>query len=391
MSINKGENSALLLKKDRSVAELYKGDTKLFGYNSYAEGETISVDNVHPIEHKMRVGVKSKNLLPCQAASQTLGGVEFTVNEDGSIAVNGTASENILFQVSEITLGKGKYRLSGCPVIANSSTNCCLYCLASEANTYCFDTGNGNALVPNLPTTAKVYIRIAPNFECKNLIFYPMLSIGVKAADYTQHVDVTSLTVTMRGKNLFKFDKSKVSASNGAFELTENGAVFTGNAAGGSNQWTSGVGNFNNKIHLKKGLKVTISADYTWLDISNFRSYPYGIYLSGKNLAGTTINHNNSFIYETIEQDVTKRISYSYTIKETGYYNVIFTLNSCKVKIENIQVSCSNDTEYEEYKCDTYTPICDGTVEGITSTSPYMTVTTDTDGTVIECEYVDNT
>lgn len=38
-------------------------------------------------------------------------------------------------------------------------------------------------------------------------------------------------------------------------------------------------------------------------------------------------------------------------------------------------------------KGNTYTPNTDGTVEGVTSTSPTMTLSTDTEGAIIECEY----
>ena len=62
MAIYVGENNALLLKKYRSVVELYKGDKKIFGYNDSAEGKVIAVGNAHPIEHKLKVEVKSKNL-----------------------------------------------------------------------------------------------------------------------------------------------------------------------------------------------------------------------------------------------------------------------------------------------------------------------------------------
>ncbi len=59
MAIYVGENNALLLKNDRSVVEFYKGNQKIFGYNGNANGETITVDNVHPVEHKLKVKLSS--------------------------------------------------------------------------------------------------------------------------------------------------------------------------------------------------------------------------------------------------------------------------------------------------------------------------------------------
>ena len=55
----------------------------------------------------------------------------------------------------------------------------------------------------------------------------------------------------------------------------------------------------------------------------------------------------------------------------------------------HIQLELGNTaTKYEAFKTtDTYIPNADGTVDGITSLSPTMTLLTDTDGAVIHCEY----
>lgn len=62
MAIYVGENNALLLKNDKTVVEFYKGDKKLFGYNNSKYGEIITADNVHPIEHKLKVKLSSDTI-----------------------------------------------------------------------------------------------------------------------------------------------------------------------------------------------------------------------------------------------------------------------------------------------------------------------------------------
>lgn len=62
MAIYVGENKALLLKNDKSVVELYKGNKQLFGYNNSVQGEIIAADNVHPIEHKLKVKLSSDTI-----------------------------------------------------------------------------------------------------------------------------------------------------------------------------------------------------------------------------------------------------------------------------------------------------------------------------------------
>lgn len=47
----------------------------------------------------------------------------------------------------------------------------------------------------------------------------------------------------------------------------------------------------------------------------------------------------------------------------------------------------SVSTEYEPYRGQNFTPNADGTVEGVTSISPTMTLTTDKNGVIIEAEY----
>lgn len=59
MCIYVKNNNALLLKNDKSVAEFYKGNTKIFGYNNLKQGSVITADNVHPIEHNLKIKLSS--------------------------------------------------------------------------------------------------------------------------------------------------------------------------------------------------------------------------------------------------------------------------------------------------------------------------------------------
>ena len=51
----------------------------------------------------------AKNLLPNNATSQTVNGVTFTVNSDGSVTASGTAASNVSFVISYANYEKGKY------------------------------------------------------------------------------------------------------------------------------------------------------------------------------------------------------------------------------------------------------------------------------------------
>ena len=53
-----------------------------------------------------------------------------------------------------------------------------------------------------------------------------------------------------------------------------------------------------------------------------------------------------------------------------------------------MQVECGSDaTPYEPYNGAEYIPAADGTVSGLTSIPPNMTILTDTEGVIVECEY----
>ena len=55
---------------------------------------------------------------------------------------------------------------------------------------------------------------------------------------------------------------------------------------------------------------------------------------------------------------------------------------------ENICVEAGTEAKgYEVYKGVKFTPNADGAVPGITSLSPCMTILTDTEGVIVECEY----
>lgn len=62
MGIYVKNNNALLLKNDRNVAEFYKGNTKVFGYNDSKQGKVITADNVHPIEHNLKIKLSSDSV-----------------------------------------------------------------------------------------------------------------------------------------------------------------------------------------------------------------------------------------------------------------------------------------------------------------------------------------
>lgn len=85
----------------------------------------------------------------------------------------------------------------------------------------------------------------------------------------------------------------------------------------------------------------------------------------------------------------------SFTLEKEQYYGLYFrvyggvTINKVRA-YPQLEIG-SVATEYEPYKGTEHTTSSDGTVSGMMSTSPNMTILTDTEGVVIDCEYIKDT
>lgn len=115
-----------------------------------------------------------KNMLKNTATSQTTNGVTFTVNADGSVTVNGTATANAYFVVGKLTLSAGSYIVSGCPANGSSSK----YFVYADHSGGKSDYGSGGAFT--LADTKEVIATIAvrSGITVSNLTFYPMIRLA---------------------------------------------------------------------------------------------------------------------------------------------------------------------------------------------------------------------
>ena len=152
-----------------------------------------------------------KNLIPYPyfKTTQTISGVTFTVNSDGSITVNGTAAANAVFELeSDLTtfaLPVGNYFLSGCP--SGGSVTSYFMVAANGAgisyDKFLRDFGNG-ITAPSNGENWKISIRIMSGYTANNLVFKPQIELGSTAtayepytvAEYTPAADGTVSGIT---------------------------------------------------------------------------------------------------------------------------------------------------------------------------------------------------
>lgn len=121
--------------------------------------------------------VLNKNFLNITMTSQTISGVEFTVNDDKSISVNGIANGDIFCNVGTVNLcNNDEYIISGCPRGGyTNSVNYALFYNADVTSGNGWDTSYTSVFKPALNGVKNCSIYIKNGVELSNVIFYPMV------------------------------------------------------------------------------------------------------------------------------------------------------------------------------------------------------------------------
>lgn len=368
--------------------------------NGSLSGEAVSANDVSSVEHIVGCNVSSKNLLDVSniiGTSITSSGGTLTCGEDGGITGSGTPTGGVSWYVGNglpnIHSLNGTYTLSISGEFANiavvgylknaSGTSLLSFGANSSKNSYTFNTAD----YPDFSYMTWEIKRRENDVEMSGTA-YVQLEAGSTATAYTPYVsDFSSVEVSRYGKNLFEFKQGFITNAT-LVEYLDNGVIAKGNLTSDThvNSYNHGWYNFSNRTSttLKSGDVVTISADYTILELAEGRTngQPVGIYLYG-----AKSNSATSTVRPALNQTV--RIYCTYTIAVDGDYYPIITLNSNKVRIENIQIEIgSTATSYEPFKePTTYQSTADGIVNGITSIAPNMTLLTDAEGVVINANY----
>lgn len=139
-----------------------------------------------------------KNIVEITGQTETIDGVTFTVNDDGSVTVNGTAENNVFYKVGKINLAKnGRFFLSG--GVENSSVTTYMLYL-HDVKTYFdfYDYGSGKAFTPT-GGTCDVVIAVYKGATANNIVFYPMVEAGETKTKFEKFEQLTTYTPTTDG------------------------------------------------------------------------------------------------------------------------------------------------------------------------------------------------
>lgn len=111
-------------------------------------------------------------------ATQTINGVTWTNNGDGTITANGTATANstfnLIYSANLFTIIGHKYLLIGCPEGGNASATYFLR-YDSDGGTVGYDIGNGVIFTKTNEKSAYVNTRVYAGYTANNLVFKPQL------------------------------------------------------------------------------------------------------------------------------------------------------------------------------------------------------------------------
>lgn len=136
-------------------------------------------DNENNISYTTNQGVK--NLFNLTKASGTYNTVIFTVNDDKTVTVNGTASpSNSVFYLDDWTCTKaGTYVVSGAPSGGSWAPSPDTYRIRVAVNGTWKgdDVGNGFALTLAVGDVINLQINTSTSYTANNLVFKPMISI----------------------------------------------------------------------------------------------------------------------------------------------------------------------------------------------------------------------
>lgn len=337
--------------------------------------EVVAVNDVSGLEHSLGISVSSKNLFDISKSNGFISqyaGLS-TYIEDDKIIVECTASA----RSGSLYLGElntGTYSVS---VTATKSTGEDFY-MTSIAVGESIDalttltTSSLNKATFTLTDNQKVWVRCAGFASTYSpfTISEILLERNSVNTSYTPYIeDFSEVTVSRYGKNLF--DLSKASDISNWTKINSSYRYFP--------------------IKVKKGVPISVSFSYK----ESIVGTNYINIGSSYNLDGTQGNWYASLLNQSTQVNekcfvptedtiyIIANLTWDSTISAATMGNFITNVG---VDLQ-LEVSTA-PTDYAAYvEPQSVTANADGTVEGLMSLSPNMTLSTDTDGVVINCQY----
>lgn len=187
--------------------------------------------DLHGYDHPW-VGGAGKNLYKTLSSSSTVNGITYTVNDDGSITLNGTTT-TYTFREEFGSLKAGTYILSG-----NNSSAISIQLRKRSDDTYIGGATTGPQVI-TLSEDVEVKFRIvtSANNTVNNVTIYPQLELGTTATSYAPYENICPITghdevnATRTGFNQWdeEWETGTYNTSTGAKSSTTAGRIRSAN------------------------------------------------------------------------------------------------------------------------------------------------------------------
>ncbi len=336
-----------------------------------ASGEVIAVDDVADIQHDIECRAGSKNLIRAQE-SYTQDGVTVTKQGDGSFILSGVASANAYIRLDVVNLKFGEvYTLSGGPAGSDGSKYYQYLYVEGNENPYINDFGKGATFKAEpIKDSCPVYLHVAKGIDTTSLMYHPQLERGAVVTPYTPHIhDLSKVQISQHGKNLFDTERIKDTNVEGS-----NGQGFIRKNADGSISVQASKSSSAISAGMFKALCPNLVAGVTCsLSFVSTGTAKY-VYFS---VSKKTVKSGESFL---VTDTIMASDLFFYANNDTS--DAIATISDIQVEVGR------KATVFEPYvPVTTHTPSQDGSIAGMRSVSPSMTLLSDTPGVVITAKY----
>ena len=188
---------------------------------------TVSGDNIS--ENEITLSVCGKNLLGSTCETKSLNGIDFTVNADRSITLNGTSTVGTAYAIGSAKLTQGKkYRMS----MAESPNGFNMHIGSDIRNQYDYTTASKTIIAQS--DNNVVWLWIPNGITIDNVTIYPQIEIGDIATVYepyhgsTVKITPNSNPYTVPDNIRQQDGYNVITASDGALSVTgckDNAAV----------------------------------------------------------------------------------------------------------------------------------------------------------------------
>ena len=208
-----------------------------------------SPDNVRPISGwtECKVTRTGKNLVNITAVDSSVAGISWTMNSDGTVTADGTASAFAGKFIADVNLKAGvTYHLSG-----GVSGKVNFYLYKSGLGTLRTDTGSGANYTPaNDISGANVYFSVGGGVTVDNLTLYPQIEVGNSGSEWEAYQGQT-YTIDLDGTRY----GGTLDVTTGKLTVTHGVKTFDGTEG-----WTKESSGNYYKLNWQSGAYVPASS-----------------------------------------------------------------------------------------------------------------------------------